>query len=73
MKARFARSVAPLGRTHRASTVGFLLTLLAAGPASAHSAPDQRKARAPDVYRVCADESPNAGAITAGLRGQKAT
>ena len=71
MKARFARSVAPLGRTHRASTVGFLLTLLAAGPASAHGTPDQRRARAPDVYRV-AGEIPNAGSITAGPRQEKA-
>ena len=71
MKARFARSLAPLGRAHRASTVGFLLTLLAAGPASAQGEIEQRKARAPDAYRL-AGEIPNAGSITAGPRRDKA-
>lgn len=73
MKARFARSAAPLGRARRASTLGFLLTLLASGLASAQGTgqgtgqdtPEQRKAGAPDLYRLCAGEIPNARAITA--------
>ena len=72
MKARFARSAAPLGRAHRASTLGFLLTLLATGSASAQGTPEQRKACTPDVDRLCAGEIPNARAITACLRRQKA-
>jgi len=76
MKARFARSAAPLGRAHRASMLGFLLALLAAGSASAQATgqgtPEQRKAFTPDVYRLCAGEIPNARAITACLRRQKA-
>jgi hypothetical protein len=72
MKARFARSAAPLGRAHRASMLGFLLTLLATGSASAQGTPEQRKACTPDVYRLCAGEIPNARAITACLRRQKA-
>ena len=73
MKARFARSAAPLGRARRASMLGFLLTLLATGSASAQGTPEQRKACTPDVYRLCAGEIPNARAITACLRRQKAS
>jgi len=74
MKARFARSAAPLCRARRASTLGFLLTLLASGSVSAQQGtPEQRKARTPDVYRLCAGEIPNARAITACLRRQKAS
>ncbi|SDK30124.1 MULTISPECIES: hypothetical protein [Bradyrhizobium] len=73
MKARFARSAAPLGRARRASLLGFLLTLLATGSASAQGTPEQRKACTPDVYRLCAGEIPNARAITACLRRQKAS
>ncbi|MEO8318768.1 MAG: hypothetical protein ABI561_10640 [Bradyrhizobium sp.] len=70
MKARFARSAAPLGRARRASTLGFLLTLLATGSASAQQgSPEQRKARMPDVHRLCAGEIPNATAMTTGLGG----
>jgi hypothetical protein len=76
MKARFARSAAPLGRARRASMLGFLLTLLASGSASAQGTgqgtPEQRKACTPDVYRLCAGEIPNARAITACLRRQRA-
>ena len=79
MKARFARSAAPLGRARPASMLGFLLTLLATGSASAQGTgqgisqgstqgtPEQRKACTPDVYRLCAGEIPNARAITACL------
>ena len=74
MKARFARSAAPLCRARRASTLGFLLTLLASGSVSAQQGtPEQRKACTPDVYRLCAGEIPNARAITACLRRQKAS
>jgi hypothetical protein len=72
MKARFARSAALLCRSRRASTLGFLLTLIATGSAGAQQGtPEQRKACTPDVYRLCAGEIPNARAITACLRRQK--
>ena len=71
MKPRFARSAAPLNRSRRASTLGFLLTLLATGSAAAQATPEQSKAGMPDVYRLCAGEIPNARAITACLRRQK--
>jgi len=73
MKARFARSVAPLCRARRASTLGFLLTMLASGSVSAQGTTEQRRACTPDVYRLCAGEIPNARAITACLRRQKAS
>ena len=72
MKARFARSVAPLCRARRASTLGFLLTILASGTVAAQGTPEQRRACTPDVYRLCAGEIPNVRAITACLRRQKA-
>jgi hypothetical protein len=34
--------------------------------------PEQKKARTPDVYRLCAGQIPNVRAITACLRRQKA-
>lgn len=73
MKARFARSAAPLGRVRRASTLGFLLTLLATGSASAQQGtPERRKACTPDVHRLCTGEIPNARAIATclGSRGR---
>jgi hypothetical protein len=71
MKARFARSAAPLGRVRRASTLGFLLTLLASGSASAQQGtPERRKASTPDVHRLCAGEIPNAGAMTTRVGGR---
>jgi len=73
MRARFARSAAPLCRGHRASTLGFLLTLLASGSAAAQGTPEQRRACTPDVYRLCAGEIPNTRAITACLRRQKSS
>ena len=73
MKARFARSEAPLRRSSRALTLGFLLTLLACGTAAAQGTPEQRRACTPDVYRLCAGEIPNVRAITACLRRQKAS
>jgi hypothetical protein len=74
MKARFARSVALLRRSPRATTLGFLLTLMASASAGAQQGtPEQRRACTPDVYRLCAGEIPNARAITACLRRQKAS
>jgi hypothetical protein len=74
MKARFARSAALLCRSRRASTLGFLLTLIATGSATAQQGtPEQRKACTPDVYRLCAGEIPNVRAITTCLRRQKAS
>jgi hypothetical protein len=52
---------------------GLLAVLAATGPARAELAtPEQKKACTPDVYRLCAGEIPNARAITACLRRQKA-
>jgi hypothetical protein len=56
------------------STLGLFLTLLATGSALAQQGtPEQRRACTPDVYRLCAGEIPNARAITACLRRQKAS
>jgi hypothetical protein len=72
MKARFARSAALLHRSRRASTLGFLLALMAGGSVHAQQGtPEQRRACTPDVYRLCAGEIPNVRAITACLRRQK--
>ena len=70
MKARFRRFAASTCRAHRASTLGLFLTLFAAN--SALGTPEQRKACTPDVYRLCPGEIPNARAITACLRRQRA-
>ena len=56
----------------RALALALLLTLLAAGVGNAQQGtPAQRKACAPDVYRLCAGEIPDVRAITACLRRQK--
>jgi len=74
MKTRCTRSAAFLRRCRRASTLGFLLTLLAYGAAAAQQGTaEQRRACTPDVYRLCAGEIPNARAITACLRRQKSS
>ena len=74
MKVRFTRRAALLRRSRRASTLGFLLTLMACGMAAAQQGtPEQRRACTPDVYRLCAGEIPNPRAITACLRRQKAS
>jgi hypothetical protein len=65
--------VAPRCRARRATTLGFLLGVLASGTAAAQGTPGQRKACTPDVYRLCAGEIPNVRAITACLRRQKAS
>ena len=51
---------------------GSLLILLWATFAFALATPEQRRACTPDVYRLCAGEIPNARAVTACLRRQKA-
>ena len=73
MKARFVRSVTRRCRARRATTLGFLLAILAGGAAAAQGTPGQRKACTLDVYRLCAGEIPNVRAITACLRRQKAS
>ena len=74
MKATFARNAARLFGSRPATTLGLLLTLIASGSAAAQQGtPEQRRACTPDVYRLCAGEIPNARAITASLRRQKAS
>jgi hypothetical protein len=51
--------------------LGLFLALAAAGSAAAQGTPEQRRACTPDVYRLCAGEIPNVGAIRACLRRQK--
>jgi hypothetical protein len=61
-------------RASLALTLGLLLALFAAGSASAEpGTPEQKRARTPDVYRLCPGEIPNVRAITACLRRQKAS
>ena len=72
MKTHVARVGAVRSRVRRASMVGLLLALFAAGSANAQQGtPEQRRAYTPDVYRLCAGEIPNARAITTCLRRQK--
>lgn len=47
------------------------LTLVSATSAFAIGTPEQRRACTPDVYRLCAGEIPNVGAITACLQRHK--
>ena len=74
MTARFARDAALLFRWRRALALGFLLASMTSGSAGAQQGTsEQRRACTPDVYRLCAGEIPNARAITACLRRQKAS
>ena len=75
MKARlsYMRLATTLSCVRRTSTLSLLLMLFATGSAFALGTPEQRKACTPDVYRLCAGEIPNARAITACLRRQKAS
>lgn len=74
MKTRLGRLAKLRSRARRASTLGLFLTLFATGSGFAQQAtPEQRRACTPDVYRLCAGEIPNARAITACLRRQKAS
>jgi hypothetical protein len=83
-EAKVVRSAALRNSARRASTLGLFLALFAVGSAHAQGAaqgtaegsrgsPEQRKACAPDVYRLCPGEIPNARAITACLRRQRAS
>ena len=51
-----------------AAAVGLGLILASATSAFAIGTPEQRRACTPDVYRLCAGEIPNVGAITACLQ-----
>jgi hypothetical protein len=74
MKARLVRGAVLLDRFRRAFALGILLALIAGGSVHAQQGtPEQRRACTPDVYRLCAGEIPNARAITACLRRQKAS
>jgi hypothetical protein len=74
MKTHLARIGALRSRARRASTLGLLIALFGAGSAYAQQGtPEQRRACTPDVYRLCAGEIPNARAITACLRRQRAS
>jgi hypothetical protein len=66
-------AVRSAGRANVASAAALLLTLWLTDSVRAEpGTPEQRKACTPDVYRLCAGEIPNARAITACLRRQKA-
>ena len=54
-----------------AAAIGLGLTLASATSAFAVGTPEQRRACTPDVYRLCAGEIPNVGAITACLHRHK--
>jgi hypothetical protein len=74
MKARFTQIWARASRANLTLALGLLLAQSATEPASAALAtPEQKKACTPDVYRLCAGEIPNVGAITACLRRQKSS
>ncbi len=54
-----------------AAAIGVALTVSSATSAFAIGTPEQRRACTPDVYRLCAGEIPNVGAITACLHRHK--
>jgi hypothetical protein len=54
-----------------AAAIGLGLTLVSVTSALAVGTPEQRRACTPDVYRLCAGEIPNVGAITACLHRHK--
>jgi hypothetical protein len=54
-----------------AAAIGLTLTLASVTSAFAVGTPEQRRACTPDVYRLCAGEIPNVGAITACLQRHK--
>jgi hypothetical protein len=53
------------------AALGLGLSLVSATSALAIGTPEQRRACTPDVYRLCAGEIPNVGAITACLHRHK--
>jgi hypothetical protein len=54
-----------------AAVIGLGLSVVSVTSASAVGTPEQRRACTPDVYRLCAGEIPNVGAITACLQRHK--
>jgi len=54
-----------------AAAIGLGLTLASVTSVFAVGTPEQRRACTPDVYRLCAGEIPNVGAITACLHRHK--
>jgi hypothetical protein len=70
MKARFNRRWALASRAHLALALPFFTT---GSALAAPGTPEQRRACTPDVYRLCPGEIPNARAITACLRRQRAS
>jgi hypothetical protein len=54
-----------------AAAIGLGLAMASATSAFAIGTPEQRRACTPDVYRLCAGEIPNVGAITACLQRHK--
>jgi hypothetical protein len=73
MNVKLDESVGRMKHARLVLTLGFLFGLLATGSAFAELAtPEQKRACAPDVYRLCAGEIPSVRAITACLRRQKA-
>jgi hypothetical protein len=70
MKPRLARISS---RARSRCTLGLFLSLFASSAFAQQATPEQRRACTPDVYRLCPGEIPNARAITACLRRQKAS
>jgi hypothetical protein len=67
-----AKAISSLVTPRRlAAAIGLGLTLVSATSAFAIGTPEQRRACTPDVYRLCAGEIPNVGAITACLQRHK--
>jgi hypothetical protein len=69
-----AKSLSSLMTPRRlAAAIGLGLTLVCVTPAFAVGTPEQRRACTPDVYRLCAGEIPNVGAITSCLHRHKSS
>jgi hypothetical protein len=66
-----AKALSSLTSPCVATAIGLALTLASATSAFAVGTPEQRRACTPDVYRLCAGEIPNVGAITACLQRHK--
>ena len=58
----------PMTSRRLAAAIGLGLMLASVNSAFAVGTPEQRRACTPDVYRLCAGEIPNVGAITACLQ-----
>jgi hypothetical protein len=67
-----AKALSSLVTSRRlAAAIGLGLILVSATSAFAVGTPEQRRACTPDVYRLCAGEIPNVGAITSCLQRHK--